>query len=133
MPLHKDRPPDKPDFHAQPGSFEWYVVQKLDQLGHGMDRLQTDVGQLQTDVGQLQTDVGQLQTDVGQLQNDVRRLENTVGRLENAVNGTDNQDGILTRLSVIEQTMATKTWVLALALVGLINFTGMVVAMIKIW
>lgn len=126
MPLHKDRPPDKSDFHAQPGSFEWYVVQKLDQLGHGMDRLQTDVGQLQKDVGQLQKDVGQLQNDVG-------RLENTVGRLENAVNGTDNQDGILTRLSVIEQTMATKTWVLALALVGLINFTGMVVAMIKIW
>ena len=126
MPLHKDRPPDKSDFHTQPGSFEWYVVQKLDQLGQGMDRLQTDVGQLQTDVGQLQK-------DLGQLQNDVRRLENTVGRLENAVNGTDSQDGILTRLSVIEQTMATKTWVLALALVGLVNFTGMVVAMIKIW
>ena len=119
MNLDKDRPLDKSELHSQPGSFEWYVVQKLDQLGHGMDRLQTDVGQLQKDVGQLQ--------------NDVRRLENTVGRLENAVNGTDNQDGILTRLSVIEQTMATKTWVLALALVGLINFTGMVVAMIKIW
>ena len=126
MPLDKDRPVDKSELHSQPGSFEWYVVQKLDQLGHGMDRLQTDLGQLQKDVGQLQK-------DVGQLQNDVRRLENTVGRLENAVNGTDNQDGILTRLSVIEQTMATKTWVLALALVGLINFTGMVVAMIKIW
>ena len=126
MPLDKDRPLDKSELHAQPGSFEWYVVQKLDQLGHGMDRLQTDVGQLQKDVGQLQK-------DVGQLQNDVRRLENTVGRLENAVNGTDNQDGILTRLSVIEQTMATKTWVLALAPVELIIFTGMVVAMIKIW
>ncbi|MXW03612.1 MAG: hypothetical protein F4Z81_00935 [Gemmatimonadetes bacterium] len=112
MPLDKDRPLDKSELHAQPGSFEWYVVQKLDQLDHGMDRLQTDVGQLQ---------------------NDVRRLENTVGRLENAVNGTDNQDGILTRLSVIEQTMATKTWVLALAPVELIIFTGMVVAMIKIW
>lgn len=119
MPLDKDRPPDKSDFHEQPGSFEWYVVQKLDQLSHGMDRLQGDVGQLQRDMGQLQ--------------NDVRRLENTVGRLDNAVNGSENQDGILTRLSVIEQTMATKTWVLALALVGLINFTGMLVAMIKIW
>jgi len=119
MPLDKDRPPDKSGFHAQPGSFEWYVVQKLDQLGHGMDRLQTDVGHLQRDVGLLQRDVG--------------RLENTVGRLDNAVHGSDSQDGILTRLSVIERTMATKTWVLALALVGLINFTGMLVAMIKIW
>ena len=112
MPLEKDRPPDKSDFHVQPGSFEWYVVHKLDQLGHGMNRLQKDVGQLQKDM---------------------QRLEHTVGRLENTANGTENQDGILTRLSVIEQSMATKTWVLALALVGLINFTGMVVAMFKIW
>ena len=119
MPLDKDRPPDKSNVQEQPGSFEWYVVQKLDHLGHGMDRLQDDVGQLQRDVGQLQRDVG--------------RLEITVGRLDNAVNGSENQDGILTRLSVIEKTMATKTWVLALALVGLVNFTGMLIAMIKIW
>ncbi|MCY3770629.1 MAG: hypothetical protein OXG98_01195 [Gemmatimonadetes bacterium] len=84
-------------------------------------------------MGQLQRDLGHLQRDVGQLQNDMRRLENTVGRLDNAVHGSDSQDGILTRLSVIEQTMATKTWVLALALVGLVNFAGLLVAMIKIW
>lgn len=119
MPLDEDRPPDKPDFHVHPGSFEWYVVQKLDHLGHGMDRLQSDVGHLQIDVGRLENTVG--------------RLENTVGRLDNAVNGSENQDGILTRLRVIEQTMATKTWGLALALVGLGNFAGLLVAMIKIW
>ena len=119
MPLDKDRPPDKPDLPASPGSFEWYVVQKLDQQDHSIDQLQEDVGQLQKDVGRLQNDVGRLQYDVA--------------RLANAVDGTDGQDGMLTRLRVIEQTMATRTWVLAIALVGFANFAGLVVALIKIW
>ena len=61
-----------------------------------------------------------------------------IGR-DKAINGFDGQDGqngqdgILTRLRVVEKTMATKTWVLAGAPVGFVNFTGLVVALIKVW
>ena len=67
------------------------------------------------------------------LENAIDRLENTVNRLDNTINGINGQDGILTRLRVVEKTMATKMWVLVGALVGFVNFAGLVVALIKVW
>ena len=105
MPIDKDQPPRNPDFQNSHDSFESYVVQRLDQLNNTVNRLDSTVG----------------------------RLDSTVGRLDNAINGFDGQDGILTRLRVVEKTMATKIWVLVGALVGFVNFAGLVVALIKIW
>ena len=105
MPIDEDRPPGKPDFQKSPDSFEWYVVQKLDHLD----------------------------SKVSQLDSKVSQLESTVGRLDNAINGFDGQDGILTRLRVVEQTMATKTWVMAGTLVVFVNSAVVIVTLIKNW